>query len=47
MKATYRRILVIAAALGLLSSCAHYPVKTAQVDEHECYSTWHPLPENS
>ncbi len=32
---------------GQLASCSSYEIKSAQTEEHPCYSTWHFYPKNS
>ncbi len=41
----YRILIALAAAT--LCSCSSYQVKTAQTDNHRCYSEWHYLPSNT
>jgi hypothetical protein len=41
----YRILLALVATT--LCSCSSYQVKTAQTENHRCYSEWHYLPSNS
>jgi hypothetical protein len=41
------RLALLLLLAGLLSSCSSYEIKSAQNEEHPCYSTWHSYPKNS
>jgi hypothetical protein len=41
------RLTLLLLLTGLLSSCSSYEIKSAQNEEHPCYSTWHSYPQNS
>ena len=44
MKTRWLLLLILS---GLLASCSHYDVKSAQNNDLPCYSTWHWYPKNS
>ncbi|MDI1311827.1 hypothetical protein [Prosthecobacter sp.] len=41
------RLALFLLLAGLLSSCSSYEIKSAQNEEHPCYSTWNWLPQNT
>ncbi len=41
------RLIILTLAAAILSSCSHYKLKSAQNEDHACYSTWHKHPHNS
>ena len=41
------RLLLLLFVSGLLSSCSSYEFKSAQTEEHPCYSTWNWYPPNA
>ena len=41
------RLLLFLLISGLLSSCTSYEFKSAQTEEHPCYSTWNGYPPNA
>lgn len=41
------RLLLLLLISGLLSSCTSYEFKSAQTEEHPCYSTWNWYPPNA
>lgn len=41
------RLTLLILLTGLLASCSGYKIKSAQNEEHPCYSTWYWHPHNS
>lgn len=41
------RLSILLLLTGLLASCSSYEIKSAQNEEHPCYSTWQWYPQNS
>jgi len=40
------RLLTLIISISMLSSCSQFKIKSAQNENHPCYSTWHHYPHN-